>query len=107
MARKKREAHFFFTNKDGPDYVGFYGTIYTDRQLAILNGEIPLDEIRPNELSFLYKKAKLKGDMDSYEEAMALYQERTTPSEYVPTYTIDKAKEILQALTPWKIKWEK
>ena len=76
MTRKKGEAHFFYTNKDSPDYVGVYGTVYTDRQLAILNGEIPLSEVRPNELSCLYKKAKNKGDMgpqDAYEllEAIA------------------------------------
>ena len=59
MAGKKHSPYFFFKNKDSPDYVGFYGTVYTDRQLAILNGEIPLSEVRPNELSFLYKKASL------------------------------------------------
>lgn len=107
MTRKKGEAHFFFTNKDSQDYVGVYGTVYTDRQLAILNGEIPLSEVRPNELSCLYKKAKNKGDMESYEEAMTLYLQRTAPEEYVPTYTIEEAKEVLQELTPWKINWEK
>ena len=45
MTRKKGEAHFFYTNKDSPDYVGVYGTVYTDRQLAILNGEIPGSKI--------------------------------------------------------------
>ena len=107
MAGKKHSPYFFFKNKDSPDYVGFYGTVYTDRQLAILNGEIPLSEVRPNELSFLYKKAKVKGDMESYEEAMSLYLQRTAPQEYIPTYTIDEAKEVLQELTPWEINWEK
>ena len=54
----KKSAWFSFKNKDSPDYVSSYGDTYTDRQLAILNNEIPLYEIRPNELSILYKKAK-------------------------------------------------
>ena len=56
----KKSAWFSFKNKDSPDYVSSYGDTYTDRQLAILNNEIPLYEIRPNELSILYKKAKQK-----------------------------------------------
>lgn len=59
----KKSAWFSFKNKDSPDYVSSYGDTYTDRQLAILNNEIPLYEIRPNELSILYKKAKQKNDV--------------------------------------------
>ena len=96
-----------FKNKDRPDYVSSYGDTYTDRQLAILNNEIPLYEIRPNELSILYKKAKQKNNVDSYEIAIQMYAEKTKPQEYIPQYTIEEAKAILQELTPWIINWEK
>lgn len=103
----KKSAWFSFKNKDSPDYVSSYGDTYTDRQLAILNNEIPLYEIRPNELSILYKKAKQKNDVDSYEIAIQMYAEKTKPQEYIPQYTIEEAKAILQELTPWIINWEK
>ena len=102
-----KSAWFSFKNKDSPDYVSSYGDTYTDRQLAILNNEIPLYEIRPNELSILYKKAKQKNDVDSYEIAIQMYAEKTKPQEYIPQYTIEEAKAILQELTPWIINWEK
>ena len=75
----EKSAWFSFKNKDSPDYVSSYGDTYTDRQLAILNNEIPLYEIRPNELSILYKKAKQKNDVDSYEIAIQMYAEKTKP----------------------------
>ena len=103
----KKSAWFSFKNKDSPDYVSSYGDTYTDRQLAILNNEIPLYEIRPNELSILYKKAKQKNDVDSYEIAIQMYAEKTKPQEYIPQYTIEEAKAILKELTPWIINWEK
>ena len=70
---------------------------------AIVNWKKPWQ----NELSILYKKAKQKNDVDSYEIAIQMYAEKTKPQEYIPQYTIEEAKAILQELTPWIINWEK
>ena len=41
----------------------------TRRVRKILSGELPLEDIRPNELSLLKQKAKHLGDMEGYEIA--------------------------------------
>ena len=46
-----------FTNKDDPDYLPSYGNTYTDRQKRIMYGEIPLVEVRNNELTFPFCSA--------------------------------------------------
>lgn len=38
---------------------------------------------------------------------LRMYAEKTKPQEYIPQYTIEEAKAILQELTPWIINWEK
>ena len=51
--------------------------------------------------------AQQKNEVDSYEIAIQMYAEKTKPQEYIPQYTIEEAKAILQELTPWIINWEK
>ena len=47
----------------------------------------------------------LSQDIDNYEIAKELLNCKQYPNTYSPSYTIEEAKEILQALTPWKIDW--
>lgn len=56
MSRK--DPYFSFKDKDSAEYKPQYGTAYTPRQEKILSGELPLEDIRPNELSLLKQKAK-------------------------------------------------
>ena len=68
-------------------------------------GSISLEEVRVNELTLLSRKAFQNGDIDNYEIAKELLNSKQYPNTYSPSYTIEEAKEILQALTPWKIDW--
>lgn len=67
MSRK--DPYFSFKDRDSVEYKPQYGTAYTPRQEKILSGELPLEDIRPNELSLLKQKAKHLGDMEGYEIA--------------------------------------
>ena len=62
MSRK--DPYFSFKDRDSVEYKPQYGTAYTPRQEKILSGELPLEDIRPNELSLLKQKAKHLGDME-------------------------------------------
>ena len=93
------ERHVIFNSKQRA------GLDYTDRQMAILNDEIHVDMIRTNELAAIMKRAKECGDEDYYEIAQGYYLRKKNPSTYIPTYTIEEAKNVLQSLTPWKINW--
>lgn len=105
MARKKRDGMFNFVNKDDPNYRPNYGSTYTKRQMDVLAGIIPLEEVRINDLAILVHKAEQMGDIETYEQAKELYDRKLDPGTYFPTYTIEEAKNILQRLTPWKIDW--
>lgn len=96
---------FHFNNVDAPDYIPPCGKEYSIRQLAILNGDIPLSEVRLNELTILQRKAQNLQDFINYEIAQSLYTKKLSGDDYFPTYSIDEAKAILQRLTPWKIEW--
>lgn len=78
---------------------------YTEKQKAILNGEIPLEEMRTTELVALVAKATARGDAEDAEIAICLYDAKKNPSKYKPTCTQEEAKHILQDLTPWEINW--
>ena len=105
MAKRKSSARFSFVNRDDPNYRPSYGTTYSQKQMDILYGVIPLDNVRINELTVLMKKAEQMGDIDSYEQAKELYCRKLDPGIYFPKYTIEEAKAILQSLTPWIIDW--
>lgn len=62
-------AWFRFIDKDSPEYQLIkYGrsSEYSERQKKILSEEIPLEQVRLNELSRLANKAKTFGDMETY-----------------------------------------
>ena len=50
---KKGTPHFLYTNKDSPDYVAPFAPFYSDRQKAILSGEISVEEVELRELGRL------------------------------------------------------
>ena len=79
-----------------------YGTTYTERQLAILNGDISLDAVRLVELTILLRKAEKLDDGAATELASQLYIQKSNPGEYFPPYTVEEAKAILRELTPWE-----
>lgn len=78
---------------------------YTPRQMAILNEEIPLEQVRPNELGIIIRKATERGDEEQAETAKNLQWKKQNPRAYSPSCTFEEAKQILQRLTPWDIKW--
>ena len=77
MSRK--DPYFSFKDRDSAEYKPQYGTAYTPRQEKILSGELPLEDIRPNELSLLKQKAKHLGDVEGYEIATLRYEEISCP----------------------------
>lgn len=95
--------------KPGPNFnraPGRKGLQYTERQLDILNDEIPLDEVPLHDLTNLMVKAKERGDDGYYIAARQMYEAKKSPTDYRPTLTVEEAKITLQALTPWKITWK-
>lgn len=78
---------------------------YTERQHAILNDDIPLSSVTLNELTRLITKAKARDDAYCLVIAQIMYDAKSHAFNYKPNLTVDKAKEILQSLTPWKIIW--
>lgn len=103
---KPKGPRFSYVQKHSPDYKKPYGSSYTERQIAILSGFIPLENIREAELGLLFRKAEQMGDIDNYEIAKMLYDLKMDPGKYFPRYTIEQAKDIIQSHIPWKIVWE-
>ena len=97
-----------FMNKDDPDYKPSYGKTYTERQRRIVNEELPLSEVRINELTIIMNKAVSMGDIPTYETAKMLRNLKIheDDGEYSLSYSPEEAKAILESLTPWKINWE-
>ena len=93
-------AQFFKTQ---PSYASLE---YTKRQQDIINEVIPLEEVRTTELAAILKKARARYDETTYEIVQSLYDLKTMPEEYKPSYTLEEARTILQALTPWQINWD-
>lgn len=81
---------------------------YTERQLQILHGKIPTDQIKNTELGRLMKKAAEAEDSEGLATAQYLWDLKHPESaERSPPYSVEKAKRILQELTPWVIDWDK
>lgn len=98
---KKGTPHFLYTNKDSPDYVAPFAPFYSDRQKAILSGELPVEDVELRELGRLRNKARNMGDEENLEIANILYEEKSNPSAGLyKHYTAEEAAEILQKLTP-------
>ena len=55
-----------FQNKDSPDYKPNYGKKFTERQLKILNAEIPIEKVRLTEISIIMRKAESLGDEEYF-----------------------------------------
>ena len=81
------------------------GLDYTPRQLAILNDELPLEEIKTMELVKLMKRALEREDEVNFDIAKSLHEAKTNPNNYRPIISLIEAKMILQRLTPWMIDW--
>lgn len=82
-----------------------FGLDYTERQLAILNDEVPIEQIRTTELVAIMKKANERADAFNFDIAQGFYYKKKDPDAFVPGYTIEQSKAILQSLTPWQIDW--
>ena len=61
----KGTPHFLYTNKDSPDYVAPFAPFYSDRQKAILSGELPVEDVELRELGRLRNKARNMGDEEN------------------------------------------
>ena len=96
-----------FNNKDSPDYKPSYGNQFTARQRMILNQEMPINQIRRNEISLIIHKAEAMGDEENAAIARNLYEMKLNEGKYQFSMNHDEAKNTLQALTPWKIDWSK
>lgn len=82
-----------------------YISVYTKRQRAVLDGSIPLDKVKADEIASIIRKAERLGDPETYEIATVLHNKKMNPDSYYPQHTVEEAKKILQSLTPWEIKW--
>ena len=80
---------------------------YTERQLAILNGEINLSSVRLSEIAAIKNKADAKQDAEVYGRACELYEMWKNIDGYKPKYSVEEAKEVLQRLSNHKIDWDK
>lgn len=96
-----------FQDKDSPDYKKQYGKKFTERQLRILNEEIPIEDVRLTEIAIIMRKAESIGDEENLDIARALYAFKTHKEEYQFDVSVDDAKQTLQELTPWEIDWKK
>ena len=97
----KGTPHFLYTNKDSPDYVAPFAPFYSDRQKAILSGELPIEKVGLHELGRLRNKARNMGDNENFEIANILYEEKSNPAAgFYKQYTAEEAAEILRKLTP-------
>lgn len=54
---------------------------YTERQKKIINGEISLDVVLTRDLLDIFKRAKLRGDIELSEHMLSLYYDRKAESE--------------------------
>lgn len=96
-----------FQNKDSPDYKPNYGKKFTERQVKILNEEIPIEAVRLTEISIIMRKVESLGDEENLDIARMLYAFKTHKEEYQFNIAAEDAKRTLQDLTPWEIDWNK
>ena len=94
------------------DSVDWSSKPYTERQLAILRGEIILSSVRLSEIAAIKSKADAIQDAEVYGRACELYEMRKTGlglsfDGYKPKYSVEEAKEVLQRLSNHKIDWDK
>lgn len=81
---------------------GYKRNPFTPRQHGIIEGTV--SNVRLNEINVLIKKCEAKGNPLLATMIYEKYEDLIT-GETKAKYTLKKAKEILQSLTPWKIIW--
>ena len=96
------KAQFRYHKKFEEDY-NPYGTVFTERQDRIIRG-VDINTIRLNEIKVILKKAERMQNDEIAMQVVEMYEELLFGREK-PRYTVQEAKAILQALTPWEIKW--
>ena len=103
-------AFFKIGVKEDPNY-NPYGTVFTERQQAIIKGE-KIDNLNKNEVTKVIKKAEKMGCFNIAENVFCLYEEMLTGdnefekfSEATKQHIISDCKKRLQKLTPWKLEW--
>lgn len=94
-----------FVNKDDPNYRRQYSDTYTEKQKKIINEELPLENIRFNDLTVIIKKAEYLEDFEVFEKVREIKRRKEHIAQFVFTFTPEEAMDILQQLTPWEIDW--
>lgn len=84
---------------DNPDNK-YYGQTYTERQLQIINGDLPWEIVPINQISLLMNKAKSFSDWPVYEKVKWMREQKLLQEEYTPDITVEEARDILKKLTP-------
>ncbi len=87
-----------------PDYIPHH-TPFTDRQLRIVYGEYD-PKVRKNEVSVILKKAEAFQDNKITEIVLEKYEVLLFGEHYQCKYTVEEAKQRLQAMTPFEINWD-
>lgn len=103
-------ARFSFKPKSNPNY-NPYGSSFTERQQAIIDGQ-DVEDLRRNEVTKIIRKAEKMNRFELAEEVYCLYENflsgesetRNLSSSELETIICD-CKERLQGLTPWKLEW--
>ena len=82
-------ARFRFNNVDAPDYRKAYcDAPYSEKQRRILAGEIPLDQVRTNELTKILNKALEQDDSETEEKVRQMkYEKRYPERAHMPRRT--------------------
>ena len=103
-------AFFKIGVKEDPNY-NPYGTVFTDRQQAIINGEF-VENLRKTEVTKIIRKAEKLELFDLAEDVFALYERMLTGDNRFANLSEEQKEKIiadckvgLQKLTPWKISW--
>lgn len=89
--------------KFDPNY-NWYNHPFTNKQLQLIYGEYD-PSVRKQEIAVIFKKAEVLGDDDIVETIEEKYSELMFGKRYQPRYTIEEAKQRLQAMTPFEINW--
>ena len=84
------------------------GDTYTERQQQIIDGVIPEDQVSPQELPRLIRKAEKRGDLDiadTFTMMKARKSNRRPLSGIEHTMTLEQAMKFLEENSPFPIEW--
>ena len=103
-------AFFKIGVKEDPNY-NPYGTVFTERQQAIIRGE-NVNRLTTTEITKVIRKAEKLGNVELAEKVFCLYEAMLTGdnefeklSETTKKQIVEDCKQRLQRLTPWKLEW--